>query len=413
MGAGLKVVVLGGSGVATPELACALANIPGRSRPIELALTGRSQEKLARVAGIARMLAGDDAKISISYTTDTEAALEKADIILNQVRVGGLEGRAFDETFPHEFGLPGEETVGPGGFANASRTIPVVLEYARMIEKICPQATLLTFANPSSLVQYAISRYTTLKVTGLCDGPIHFCDNIANALGLPRSELKIDYQGMHHFGWVTGVWHDGCSMLAEVIANAGVAAPDIDPAVTRALGVIPGPYLNYVFHPERMLATKLGKRTRAEELIDLQEQLIVEYAYSLESGKPPDGLSRRKAVWYQAIIAPVIVALAEEHTSRFILNVKNRNTIAWLPEEAIIEVPVLVEKGNIQALEVPTAPQAVKALVQLNCAYEMLAVEAIVEHNRDKALKALLLNPIIRTYDQAAKTLEKAWTYPQ
>jgi 6-phospho-beta-glucosidase len=413
MGAALKVVVLGGSGVATPELASALAKIGGRSRPIELALTGRSPEKLSQVAGVARMLAGDEAKVSISYTTNTEAALEKADIVLNQVRVGGLEGRAFDETFPHEFGLPGEETVGPGGFANASRTIPVVLEYARMIEKICPQAIFLTFANPSSLVQYAISRYTSLRVTGLCDGPVHFCDNIAKALGLPLSELRIDYLGMHHFGWVTGVWHDGRSVLEEVIANAGVAAPDIDPAVTRALGVIPGPYLNYVFHPDRILAKKLGKRTRAEELIVLQEQLIAEYARFLESGKLPEGLARRSAVWYQAIIAPVIVTLAEDRTSRFILNVKNRRTIPWLPEEAIIEVPVLVEKGNIQALEVQPAPQAVRALVQLNCAYEMLAVEAIVEHNRDKALKALLINPIIRTYDQAAKTLEKAWTYPQ
>ena len=413
MGAALKVVVLGGNGVATPELAAALANIPGRSRPIELALTGRSPEKLARVAGVARLLAGGNAQLSISFTTNTEGALENADIILNQVRVGGLEGRAFDETFPHEFGLPGEETVGPGGFANASRTIPVVLEYARMIEKICPQATLLTFANPSSLVQYAISRYTSVKVTGLCDGPIHFCDNIAKAFGLPLADLKIDYQGMHHFGWVTGVWHDGRSVLEEVIANAGVAAPDIDPAVTRALGVIPGPYLNYVFHPERMLAKKLGKRSRAEDLIDLQEQLIAEYARSLESGKLPESLARRKAVWYQAIIAPVIVALAEEHSSQFILNVKNRNTIPWLPEEAIIEVPVWVEKGSFRALDVPPAPTAVKALVQLNCAYEMLAVEAIVEHNRDKALKALLLNPVIRTYDQAAKTLEKAWTYPQ
>ena len=166
----IKIVVLGGSGVATPDLASALAETRGRTRPIELVLVGRSREKLETVAGVARLMTDNDPLIQVTAETDTAAALAGAEIVLNQIRVGGLEARTFDESFPHAIGLPGEETVGPGGFANASRTIPVVLEYARMIEKICPQATLLTFANPSSLVQYAITHYTAVRAVGLCDG---------------------------------------------------------------------------------------------------------------------------------------------------------------------------------------------------------------------------------------------------
>ncbi len=407
-----KIVVLGGSGVATPDLAAALVNTPNRQRCIHLVLHGRSEEKLARVAGIARILAGSDALLEISYTTDIHAALDKADFILNQIRVGGLEARSFDESFPHELGLPGEETVGPGGFANASRTIPVVLEYARLIEQICPEAVLLTFANPSSLVQYAITRYTKVNAIGLCDGPVTISQNIARALDLPVQELVIDYVGMHHFGWVTGVWRHGRDLLPEAIAHCEVASPDVDPAIVRALGVIPGLYLNYVFHPERMLAKKLGKRTRAEELLELQSELLSEYADALAQGKAPQGLAKRKARWYQAIIAPVMLALAEERTERFYMNVINHQVNPWLPAEAIVETACLVEKGRVQPLAAPPAPAMVSALVQTNCAYEMLAVEAIVERDRARALQALLINPIIHTYAQAAGTLEKAWGQP-
>jgi 6-phospho-beta-glucosidase len=404
-----KIVVLGGSGVATPDLAAALVNIPNRQRGIHLVLHGRAEEKLAKVAGIARILAGSDPLLEISYTTDINAALEGAEIILNQIRVGGLEARAFDESFPQELGLPGEETVGPGGFANASRTIPVVLEYAHKIEQICPEARLLTFANPSSLVQYAITRYTKVNAIGLCDGPVTICQNVARALQLPVQELVIDYVGMHHFGWVTGVWHHGRNLLPEAIAHCEVASPDVDPAIVRALGVIPGLYLNYVFHPDRMLAKKMGKRTRAEELIELQDELLSEYTDALAEGKAPQGLAKRKARWYQAIIAPVMIALVEERTERFYMNVINRQVNPWLPAEAIVETACLVEKGHVQPLAAPEAPAMVRTLVQTNCAYEMLAVQGIVEHDRAKALQALLINPIIHTYEQAAGTLEKAW----
>ncbi len=141
-----KIVVLGGSGVATPALVSALAEIPGRQHPLRLVLVGRSLEKLEKVTGVARLMlstdSGVDPLLTVERETEPEVALEGADLVLNQIRVGGLEARVFDESFPHSFGLPGEETVGPGGFANASRTIPVVLEYVRLCEHVCPDAKL-------------------------------------------------------------------------------------------------------------------------------------------------------------------------------------------------------------------------------------------------------------------------------
>jgi 6-phospho-beta-glucosidase len=404
-----KIVVLGGSGVATPDLAAALAELHNWQCLINLVLSGRSREKLETVAGIARLMIDGDPSIQITTETDTAKALAGAEIVLNQIRVGGLSARAFDESFPQEFGLPGEETVGPGGFANASRTIPVVLEYARLMESICPQATLLTFSNPSSLVQYAITSTTRVKAIGLCDGPVTLCQNIAAAIGTQPEELVVDYFGMHHYGWVSGVWRDGQDVLPEVMANLDKIVPDIDPAIGRAFGAIPGLYHNYFFHPEKMLARKAGKPTRAEELLDLQDELMTEYETCLANGQKPASLVKRKARWYQTIIAPVMLALAQGQAGEFIVNLKNRGLVSWLPDEAIVETPARVEGKRFRPLAVNPLPLAVRTLIQKNCAYEMLAVEAILERNEQKALRALLLNPMIRTYDQAKRTLQKAW----
>lgn len=406
----MRVVVLGGSGVATPELARAIAGMPGRTRPVELVLVGRNAEKLALVAGVTRQFAEHDRFLSVSHTTDVEAALAGADCVLNQMRVGGLEARAHDEAFPRELGLPPDETVGAGGFANAVRSIPVILDYARRVERLAPGAVFLTFSNPASMVQYAVARHTRLRTIGFCDVPVTLVEGIARALHAPAAELTVDYVGMHHFGWVTGVRRQGRDLLPEALARVGEIVKEVEPSIAQGVGAIPSPYLKHVFHPERVLAQSLARpTTRAAELLQLQAEILADYQQALAAGTPPTALERRGAVWYQAIVAPVIVALAEGRPGRFILNVPNGQAIPWLPPEAIVEVPALLADGEAQPLATGPVPPEVRALVEANCAYEMLAARAIVEHDRAMALRALLISPFKHTYDQAAGVLERAW----
>ena len=412
----MKVAVLGGSGVATPELAAAIASIPDRQIPLELVLVGRNAGKLERVAAVSALMAAGDPLLTISHTTNVEAALDGTGYVINQVRVGGLEARRFDESFPREIGLPGEETTGAGGFANASRTIPVALEYARLIERLSPHALLLSFANPASLVQYAITRYTNVRTLGLCDTPITLIEGIARALGVAAGDLVVDYSGMHHFGWVTGLRLHGQDVLPQALERAAEVCKDIEPAIVQAMGAIPSPYFRYVFHPDRMLARQVGKSTRAEELAGIEAEIMADYELTLASGQKPTAVAKRSARWYRMIIAPVLVALVEGQArpgavplQRYILNVVNGQTLPWLPPQAVVETPTLIDSGVIRPLGGRPVPPAVEALVQVNCAYEMLAVEAIVERDRAKALRALLLNPMIHGYDQAAAVLERAW----
>jgi len=410
MSKNIKVVVLGGSGVVTPELVDVLVQESERRPPLDLVLVGRTKEKLEVVGRLCqRMAERATTELNVSFTTDVEAALDGADYIINQIRVGGLKARAFDESFPQEFGIPGEETVGPGGFANALRTVPVVLDYCRLVERLAPKAIVLNQTNPSSVVQYAITRYTQVSAIGLCNSPVDLSKGIAEALDIPLEELSISYVGLHHFGWVTKVRWKGEDMMPVVLERVGDRL-GIDPEIIQAIGAVPCPYFRYFFHPDRMLAKQRGRKPRAEELLQLYTAMLEEYK-GWTSSEKPEILAKRGALWYKEIVVPVLLAIINDSREQFIVNVVNNSTIPFLPEEAIVEVPAIVGLNEIRPLtvDVKAIPPDVVAMLQLNCAYEMLMVEAIVERSYPKALRALLLNPLVSSVDQAKGILDRIW----
>ncbi len=413
MSKNIKVVVLGGSGVVTPELVDVLVQESERRPPLDLVLVGRTREKLEVVGRLCqRMAERATTELNVSFTTDVEAALDGADYVINQIRVGGLKARAFDESFPREFGIPGEETVGPGGFALSLRTVPVVLDYCRLVEKLAPKAIFLNQTNPSSVVQYAITRYTQVSAIGLCNSPVDLIKGIAEILEAPVEELSVSYVGLHHFGWVTKVRWKGEDMMPVVLERVGDRL-GIDPEIIQAIGAVPCPYFRYFFHPDRMLAKQRGRKPRAEELLQLYAAMLEEYK-GWSSSEKPEILAKRGALWYKEIVVPVLLAIINDSREQFIVNVVNNSTIPFLPEEAIVEVPAIVGLNEIRPLtvDVKAIPPDVVAMLQLNCAYEMLMVEAIVERSYPKALRALLLNPLVSSVDQAKGILDRVWSEP-
>jgi 6-phospho-beta-glucosidase len=403
----LKIVVLGGSSVGTPELVSALRRQGVAPRPVELVLHGRSMDKLSPVAHVAQIMARGCDWLTIRGETELERALEGAAFIVNQIRVGGLAARVFDETFPQPFGIPGEETVGPGGYANAMRTVPVIVELARTVERVAPEALLLTFTNPASIIQYAISRTTPLRVIGLCDGAITMTAWAGQALDLPASELEIDYVGMHHYGFIPRVLHDGQDVTAAMLAGLDkVSALEMDVDILRSLGVLPTPYFKYFLHPDRMLAKQHGKVSRAEQLLAIEADLLAEYAAATE---PPAGLARRAAKWYDAIIAPVLMTLMRGERRRFVLNVRNDGLHPWLPDDAIVETPCIIDAGSVQPQPVSQPGRELVARIQHNCAYEQMMVEAFLEDSDMKRLRALAMSPLVPNVAVARQLLELIW----
>jgi 6-phospho-beta-glucosidase len=406
----IKLTVLGGSALATPLLFDGMAKAKAAAA-YDAVLYGRDAERLDLVARVSNDLVSRSpgVDIRITSTQDLGEAVDGAVFIINQMRIGGLAGRLIDETFPRAFGLPGEETVGPGGFNNTRRGLPVVLEVCRQIERRAPGAVLLNLTNPSSLIQHAIRRYSKVNVIGTCDSPVSLMKMIADLLGIPRGEPTFALSGMHHFTWITGVRHQDKERLPEVLARVHeLPKLGTDPDLIRALGAIPSPYFRYYAHPDRILAMTEGRPTRAQELMTLQDQMLAEFR-RWKLGEKITALGRRGAAWYDEIVVPTLLALAEHKTVELVLSVDNGTTLPWLPPQAIIEVPVAIRAGQVGMPRPAHLPDDIQALVHRNAAYEMLAVEAIVEDNRTKALRALMANLMVHSYNQARGLLDVIW----
>jgi 6-phospho-beta-glucosidase len=405
----VKLSVLGGSGVATPGLIQVLVDVDQRP-PMEVVLLGRTADKLERVAALGRRLAERaSVPLTVKHTTDLRMGLEGSDYVLNQIRVGGYEARAYDESFPQEFGIPGEETFGPGGMNNALRTIPVTLEHCELIEEVAPETLLINLTNPSSFIQYAISHYTNVQVVGVCDSPVWLAGAVAALAGAPLDEVWVGYVGMHHFGWVTEASWRGRDIMPEVLKKIeGMPGLPVDADIVHAMGAIPTSYFKYYYHSDRMLAKQRGVETRAEQLLELQDEILQDLQKE-DLDEIPASLMSRGAGWYEKIIVPVLLAHINDAKEVFIVNVRNGKAVPWMPEDAIVEIPTLVTRQGFYPTQPPKAPLDVQAMVRLNAAFEMLWVEAIVEKSYAKALRAMMLNHLVGNLDQARGILKEIW----
>ncbi len=416
----ISLAVLGGSSVATPALVQALLDWTGRvqDRPeLRVILLGRSARKLAQVKAVCqRMVQSAQPTISIEASTDLRTGLWRADYVLNQVRVGGLEARARDETFPQALGLPGEETVGPGGFANALRTIPVVNAALRVVSEAAPNAVVLNLTNPASIVQYAATRYAHSNIISLCDSPITLGNELAKLVEKPRSSLSIGYLGMNHLGWVVSMCdaeQDLMDLALERIDR--MTHLGVDASYMRASRAIPIPYVRYYLHPERILAQQQGQTPRARQLQALEQELLTRYEHmgeiANEDAPASEVVAKRGAVWYSAIVIPILDALINDHAGTWIVNVANKNLIPWLPADAVIEVPCAIDGRGAHPLPVPEylLPLELRTLLYGLALYEELASRAILEENRDLALRSLLAHPLIRTIERAQAALKAVW----
>ncbi len=398
-----RLVVLGGSSAASPALIPAL--LPHTPEfPFHVTLVGRDAHKLERVGQICARLAAAAPGLRVDWTTELASALDDAQFVLNQIRVGGLTARAFDESFPHEFDLPGEETVAPGGFANALRTLPVCVQLAQEVERRAPHAWFINLTNPAGMVHAALAQTTGVRVVSVCDSPITLIENVARLVGVQPAELDAAYVGMLHFGWIVGVKHHGVELLPHALERIeqlpGLVA---DARLVQAMGAIPHPYLNYYFAPEVMLARQRARgHTRAHELQGLERELLDAYARG-----DSEGIRKRGAVWYEKIIVPVLLALVRGGEN--IVNTRNGSAVPWLPPETIVETRCAINGRELTPLPAPPVPRDVQAMLQANAAYEALCVEAILNDSYETAWRALRLHPLIANAAQARAILDRVW----
>jgi 6-phospho-beta-glucosidase len=261
---GLKVAVVGSGSTYTPELVDGFASSHDRLPIDELVLHDIDRARLQTVGGLAgRILKKRAWPGKLTLTSDRDQALDGAAYVLIQLRVGGQQARLVDETLPLEFGCIGQETTGPGGFAKALRTVPVVLEIAEEVTRWAARdAWIVDFTNPVGIVMQALLDEGH-RAIGLCNSAIGFERMVARMLDVEPARLRLEHVGLNHLTWERSARVDGEERLPSLIEHsaAQIAAEiGIPDELVRMLGAIPSYYLRYYYLTDEVLAEQLSGR---------------------------------------------------------------------------------------------------------------------------------------------------------
>ncbi|WP_346826438.1 6-phospho-beta-glucosidase [Serratia inhibens] len=418
----LKIAVIGGGSSYTPELVDGLIQRIEELPVTELALVDvePGREKVEIIAELTRrMLARnglEQVKVSVHFELDD--AIRGAHFVLTQFRVGQLPARAADERLGLKYDLIGQETTGVGGFAKALRTIPVMLDIGRRVEKLAPDAWIINFTNPAGIVTEAVSRYTKAKIIGLCNVPISMHHMIATMLKSPYEDVQLQFAGLNHMVWVHQVLQNGHDVTDKVIDmlcdGAALTMNNIkeepwQPDFLRAVGAIPCPYHRYFYQTKEMLAEEVAaaaeRGTRAEQVMKVEKELFELYADPQLDSKP-EQLSFRGGSYYSEVALELIRAIHNNLGTQLVVNTANRGAIRGLPDDAVIETNCIVDAQGAHPLTFGTLPDAMHALTQQVKAYERLTIEAAVHGDRRSGLLALVTNPLVTNANVAQPLLE-------
>jgi 6-phospho-beta-glucosidase len=402
----LKICVVGGGSTYTPELIEGFIHSANELPITTIALMDIDERRLQVVGGLAeRMLRAARADIELQLAVRRPEALEGADYVITQIRVGGLACRIQDERIPLQFGVVGQETTGPGGFAKALRTIPVMLDIAQDIAKFAPAAHLINFTNPSGIVTEALLKYSDIPVIGLCNSPYGFQQGIAEQLGVTPERIQLDYVGLNHLSWIRGVRLDGedvfDSVLEGAIARARAGESAFSPQLLEALGMVPNYYLNYYYNHDQVVAEqRRAEQTRGEQVEEIEARLLELYAEPSLRHKPRL-LEERGGAHYSTVAVDVISAIHCDKGQVHIVNTRNDGALPDLPPDCAVELPSLVDRNGARALPVDPMPAAIRGLTQAVKAYEELTVLAAVEGDEQAAMQALLAHPLVPSFSVA------------
>ncbi|MFI9340050.1 6-phospho-beta-glucosidase [Streptomyces sp. NPDC052773] len=403
----MKLTVVGGGSTYTPELVDGLARLRDTLPLDELVLVDPATDRLDLIGNLSRrILTRHGHHARVLTTPDLDKAVDGADAVLIQLRVGGQAAREQDETWPLTCGCVGQETTGAGGLAKALRTVPVVLDIADRVRRANPDAWLIDFTNPVGIVTRALLREGH-RAVGLCNVAIGLQRKFAALLGVPPATVHLDHVGLNHLTWETAVrlnGPDGEDVLPRLLTTHGdTIAADLrlPRALLDRLGVVPSYYLRYYYAHDEVVRELRTKPSRAAEVAAMESELLTLYADPALDTKP-DLLARRGGAYYSEAAVDLAAALLTGTGSPYqVVNTLNRGTLPFLPDDAVVEVPATVTTTGPVPLPVRPVSPLYAGLMADVTAYEHLALEAALHGGRDRVFQALLAHPLIGQYEYA------------
>ncbi len=430
----MKLAILGGAGARVPLVLVGLLRSRQELAIDELVLwdiDSERQKLICRVCNAIMERSGASLKIRVGKSI--EDTLDGSDFIICSVRVGGIQSRVLDEQIALASGVLGQETVGPGGWAMALRTIPIVLEYARTAARVAPNAWLLNFSNPVGIVQQALFEAGIQRTIGVCDTPREMFESVAAALGVASERTFFDYLGLNHLGWIRSIYVDGYDRLPELLQDPERLShiyhvPLFDTADLQRLALLPTEYV-YFYENANRTVVKLKKtsQTRGQMVAQQEQDLFQRVAAAGEDGSKAAAAydsflairnatyfqletgaqvgeqkleSARKELYekaagYERIAVDVMKAIANNRKAVFPVDVPNRGAIDDLQECDAVEVPCVIDSNGARALAIGPAPAQVRSLLFQVKEYERLTARAALKRSAELAIAGLKLNPLI------------------
>lgn len=342
----------------------------------------------------------------ISYD-DSKEALRDADFVINAIQVGGYKpSTVIDFEIPEKYGLRQTigDTIGIGGIMRALRTLPVMFDYAKQMEEVCPDAWLLNYTNPMSILTSAMLKHTNIKTVGLCHSVQVCVPELFEHLGIQDKYNLDDFQwkiaGINHMAWLLEITKDGKDFYPEIKKRALAIENPHEDSVRFELMKYFGYYVtessehNAEYHPYFIkrqypeLIDELG--IPLNEYLRRCEQQIADWESQSEEILNDSELSHEMTREYASSIMNSIVT--GEPTS-IAGNVLNKGLITNLPYDTCVEVPCLVDKNGIQPVHVGTLPTQLAGLNQTHITVNELVIEAAITKDREKIYHAAMLDP--------------------
>jgi len=385
-----------------------------------IALIDLNQGKLDIMRKVAERLNKQfDSKLKIESTTKAEEVLDGSDFVIISAEKERMKRWKMDFEIPLKHGIKQVigECGGPGGLTHTLRVVPLILEICRDIEDHCKDAVVLNYSNPEARVTLAINRYTKLKAFGLCPGIYERLEAFTELFGVQIEDFEPFAAGLNHFTWLLDLRLKDGTDAYTVLDEKLKENPDFEPLcreLYQAFHHYPSPsdnhcgeYVSYAWEkvPDDIRGMNwITSCEKGGEKIQKTVLSIAKGEYSLESLPPSPG-------WWWRMISPAISIISSmtENKRRYehAVNMPNNGYIGNLPQSIVVEVPAVIDKSGIHGVGVGSLPKAIANLCNTQGTIQELAVEAAQEGSYDKALQALLIDPVVHNLDATKATLDE------
>jgi len=409
-----RVVLVGaGSSVFGYNSVLDAVNIPAL-RGCNLVLHDIDAGRLEAMAGLAeRMNDEAGAGLEIESTVGRAEALDGADYVLVSIAVERMKRWRMDWEIPYRNGIRQVigENGGPGGLFHTMRNIPPVMEIARDVAELCPDAWLINYTNPVSRLCLAVSRHTGVKVVGLCHEVEHQLQRLAPLMGVPPALLDAVSAGLNHFSWYKELrFKDGSDAyptLTEALAKARGFQP-LCRAMYDKFGLYPstddnhlGEYLAYAWDVCPPEVRGLNWIDRCERNGEKSWETINKLIKGDEPLSVKGRLSGERAMH--------IVAGIESNSKHVELqvNLPNVGQVSNLLRDAVVETPAIVNREGVKPIHVGDLPSGLAALCNIQVMVQSLAVEAGVRGDPRLAQQAMLVDPVVQDTVAAEKSFKE------